>query len=540
MLGAEVTIPVPTRLTFKMHGLSSLQKSLNKDSLTLRALAILFAGYVDGGDGQLFTGNSHERYYSHEVRHDEYSVKIARVTETKFVGGSLNVLPGINVQAKRKIDLVLTEIEGLRAHHNKEPHVGLQEFIEKVLPPLGLYPVRNGVWMLRKEAYRFACAYLKQKPSPHGFLFNSRSDFVLDEILWSGDIARILALAKTWLAKTGLARQMHTEVSEALRNVSEAIPTRGLWSRGTMQAISFLDNIIDMMASQRAVAPQDEDVMWMATRAIYASNKDFRKDLKGLLENLGAQNRQLPIDILRFEETKITLLGADGVEIGYSFDFRYTFPDAESKQCSFHNKTMSLIDTIMASLQGQLRTIAWDLALRPDYVSELKSNGSDTSFVDAYVPRLPGPEICLESTTHQPTSSPPESPDQYADINVALADIRRNFHHRRAESDRYEGRISGRTGIETHSINTSESSPPPLTRSTANASPASGDWRRNEVATANLARSLTSDEVLDRHRHYYEASRTRPVARAESSVSQASAPLKVVKIRQHRYRRLSL
>lgn len=540
----SLQMPKLTRITFKMHGLSSLHKSLKQDPLTLGALAVLFAGYIDGGQGQFFTGTIRHQYRTTYDNRD--SLRIAKVTETKIAGGALNVLPGIHVQAKKKIGLVLTGIQDPRPPSRRsddtEPNVWPQEIIKEVLSSQGLFQVPGSwnyveVWMLRDDAYRFACAYLKQKPSPHGFLYSADSDFVVSKILWSEDIASILALAKPWLSKADLTGDMLKKVIEAVRSASEAIPTEEpwsterVWSRRAMQAISSLDDAIDMMASQLAVTPEDKSIMWPAIRAIYASNQDFRNRLKAVLEKLAAQDQQLPIVLLRVEEAKITLLEADGVEIGYSFGFRHVLTEAELDQWSFHNKTMSLLHTVLACLQGQLRAIAWNMTLSPDSLQELKHHASDISLVETYVPQLPDTEVWLESTPRQSTDPQPVFRDEYAAIDVALADIMNNHANRRGSSDLDEDEIRGRTRTRADRIVIpiyedygrltltagQPRSPSLSTRSGVIDPPDFGDSGQHTVEKAQLVHSITIS--VRTFRDGIETPRTRPIASAEGSSS---------------------
>lgn len=400
------------RINFKMHSLASLQKSLRQDSLSFHTLAMLFASLIDGGNDQLFTGIVYSEYQSRDPRFPRVVyLKIMKVTETKFAPGTLTLLPGIVSQATKKFSLVLTdtvvqvsgsshshsgndtELEDTETNDNDPndsdpnkngpetfeakdteqngtqqdeimPNDGLRETIEKLFRPLGLYKVGPWygaeVWMQSKDAYRFACAYLKQKSSVHGFLYDCRSDFVVWNILSPEDFTSILAMAKTWLAKMDLATEMHKSIDEAIRNVSEAVITwEDSWSRHAMQAISSLDYaIIEVMVLQKAVASQHKIMMWTVIRGIYASHQEFRRDLNKVLKKAADRDQQVPIILFQVEKAEIVLRKEDGAEIGYPFDFRHVFTEAELNQWPSRNKTMPLIDTVLASLQGQLRALA--------------------------------------------------------------------------------------------------------------------------------------------------------------------------------------
>lgn len=453
-----VEVSRANRVMFKMHGFPSLQISLTQDLLSFRNLAILFTGYIDDGNGQFFSGMVHHQSWidDYVVLDHQLKLRIAKVTETKFAEGTLSVLSDIAVQATKRIGLVLTEIEELGfRRHNK-----LHKAIREALPSLGLCKVGRWVdaevWMLRKDAYRFACAYLKQKPSRHGFLYDSWQDLVVSRILQSKGLLSLLALAQTWLSKAALTGEIHEHVVEAVRNASEAIPIliKLSWSRRGMQAISSLDDAIDLVASQRAVTAQNK-IIWMAIRTVYASNQSFRQNLRRLLKNFAAQDQQNSIVMLRIEEAEISLLEADDVEIGYSFDFPHVFGEAELAQCLFQSQTMPLLDTILACLQGQLRALAWKKALDPEVLKDIQSHAFDISFVETYVPEVPGPEIWLKSATHGPTSSAPIVQNPYTNLDVALAAMGHEYTNERETPDRCSNRTHGRTGVGFDAINTS-------------------------------------------------------------------------------------
>lgn len=105
--GEPIEASKHTRINFQMHGISSLRLSLKQDSLSFHTLVTLFAGYINGGDGQLFNGTIHRQNRS---RREGYfgSLKVVQVAETEIAGGGLNIVPGIHVEATKKIDLVLT------------------------------------------------------------------------------------------------------------------------------------------------------------------------------------------------------------------------------------------------------------------------------------------------------------------------------------------------------------------------------------------------------------------------------------------------
>lgn len=473
---------------------------------------------------------------------------------------------------RRRLTWFLQEIEAADSRPSipsaeNESVDGLREVIKQALPSLGLYKLAtwddDEIWMLRKDTYRFAFAYIKQQPSPHGFLYNSLSDIVVSEILSTGDITPILALAEIWLSRAEIASEMHKQMLQAVRIASRAIPTEESlndydgwrpcrkWSRHAMQAISSLDDAFDVMASPRAVMPQHKNIVWMAIRTIYASNQDFRISLNGLLRELADQDRPVSTSVLRVEETAISLLGADGEEITHSFDFelRHVVTEAELDRWPFTNKEVPIIDTVLASLQGQLRAVAWDMTLSPDSLGDFRRHASDISLVETYVPQFPGTKVWLKSTAHPSTSSPPVFRSQYADIRAVLADINHEYANRQDNPDAYEDPYHERTELGSDPIITlpgpsettvgssassrssrgqprssraPSTSPPSIAGSNENVTPASEDLRQNQATTAKLAQSLTK-AVMDLLEDF-ESSRARPIARARSSASQTSAP----------------
>lgn len=429
-----------------MHGHLSLETSLNQDRLTFRELILLFAGYVDGGDGQLFTGMVHKVKMS-QPRGLE-SLELVKITETTITEGVLTGPLSLQVKATTKNSLVLTEFGDLSTVRNAQRLQDIKEILRlNEFYEVGQWNTGAAVWMLRNDAYRFACAYLKQKPSPHGFIYDAGSDFVVSKVIDSEDIASILALTDTWLSKASLKRKIprHEQIVQAIQNAFKVNPISAYhsWSRRAMQAIAALDNTISQVASEGVVTGQMQSILWTAVGAIYASNQTFRNNLINLLEKLAVQDQEVSIarDILRIEKENIAILGTDGTEIEHSFDFRYVFTEAKLNQFSFHNVKLPLIDTLLASLQGQLRAVAWKMALSPLYLKFWQVFASDISLVDTYVPQRPGPEIWLGSTTDELNAPPPPViGDQYAPLDVALDDMRKKYANSQVDPSQDEDR----------------------------------------------------------------------------------------------------
>lgn len=373
-------------VSFRMHDLSTIQDSLVPDHLSFLSLALLFGGRVMRGQGTLLRGRiasqeAQSNFPSRPVQH-----VIASVKEKVLHEGYLQVLPGINVQAKRELSIEIGSVP-VEIEKDRRP----EEAIESVWHRNGFRRLGKRshleIWILKKDVLDFSLGYLEQKPSRYGFLFDANLDLVVSEMMRTNAVETILHLASTWCEKVPgeiLAGELRSKIQRGLQGLSHNDLVANRWSRRVMQAIVSLDEALDEMITHSSMGADEKVIVWESMRAMYSCDEDFQQSLNQYLSGLRLEDGDISQAriFLDIEGGTIKFLGDNRSE--FNLDFHQMFPETSmSQKPSGGIIATTPVIAMFACLQGQLRATAWKMSLSPNHLGTMCNAMGDICYVTA-------------------------------------------------------------------------------------------------------------------------------------------------------------